>query len=64
MALQVEIDTAKERLQRLYALVEDGLAEMDDLLRERIRVLEADREKAQAALDRAQREARGGGHSI
>lgn len=59
VALQVEADTAKERLQRLYALVEDGLAEMDDLLRERITMLKADREKAQAALDRARREVGG-----
>ena len=59
VALQVEADTAKERLQPLYALVEDGLAEMDDLLRERIAILKADREKAQAALDRARREVGG-----
>ena len=59
VALQVEVDTAKERLQRLYALVEEGLAEMDDLLRERIGILKADRENAQAALDRARREAGG-----
>ncbi|QQR36148.1 recombinase family protein [Devosia oryziradicis] len=59
VALQVEVDTAKERLQRLYTLVEDGLAEMDDLLCERITVLKADREKAQAALDRARRETGG-----
>lgn len=52
VALQVETDNAKERLQRLYALMEEGLAEMDDLLRERIGVLKADREKAEAALDR------------
>ncbi|WP_162783571.1 hypothetical protein [Devosia naphthalenivorans] len=59
VALQVEADNARERLQRLYALVEDGLAEMDDLLRERISILKADREKAQAALDRARREVGG-----
>jgi hypothetical protein len=47
VALQVEADPAKERLQRLYALIEDGLAEMDGLLRERISILKADREKAQ-----------------
>ena len=59
VSLQVEADNASERLQRLYTLVEDGLADMDDLLRERIVVLKADREKAQAALDRARREAGG-----
>lgn len=59
MALQVEADNTKERLQRLYGLVEDGLAEMDDPLRERISILKADREKAQAALDGARREAGG-----
>ena len=51
-SLQVEADAAKEGLQRLYVLVEDGLAEMDDLLHERISILKADREKAQAALGR------------
>lgn len=56
VALQVEVDNARERLKRLYKLVEDGLAEMDDLLQERIDILKADREKAQAALDRARQE--------
>ena len=34
-------------------MVEDGVAEMDDLLNDRIGVLEADRETAHAALERA-----------
>src|SRR5690606_8264932 len=33
-------------------MVEDGIAEMDDILRDRISSLKLDRERAQAALDR------------
>jgi site-specific DNA recombinase len=35
-------------------MVEDGLAELDDILKDRITALKADRDTAQAALDRAQ----------
>lgn len=33
-------------------MVEDGIAEMDDILKERIAVLKLDRERNKAALDR------------
>lgn len=59
IALQLGVDNAKDRLQRLYKLVEDGVAELDDLLQERITALKADRENAQAALDRARQEGSG-----
>ena len=52
-ALAREAENAEERLQRLYKLVEDGHAEMDDLLKDRILSLKADREAALAALGRA-----------
>jgi DNA invertase Pin-like site-specific DNA recombinase len=51
--LQARADEADERLRRLYKMVEDGVAAMDDLLKDRIVALKADREAAYAALDRA-----------
>ena len=44
---------AKERLRRLYRLVEDGLTEMDDILKDRITALKSDGERVQGVLDRA-----------
>ena len=52
-ALARETEDAGERLRRLYKLVEDGLAQMDELLKDRIAALKAAREAAMAALDRA-----------
>jgi site-specific DNA recombinase len=51
--LEKEASLGQERLQRLYRLVEEGLAELDDLLKERIAVLKAERERAMAGLERA-----------
>lgn len=51
--LKKKADDADERLRRLYKLVEDGFAEMDEPLRERIGVLQEERKLAQGALDRA-----------
>jgi site-specific DNA recombinase len=51
--LEKEAHRTSERLRRLYKLVEDGVAEMDDLLKDRITALKADRDRAQAALQRA-----------
>lgn len=48
-----EAEKASDRPKRLYALVEDGVAEMDDLLKDRIATLEADRDRALDALTRA-----------
>ncbi len=39
-------------------MVEDGIAEMDDILRERVGSLRLDRERAQAALDRVRAQMR------
>jgi hypothetical protein len=50
--LQARSEEADERLRRLYKMVEDGVAAMDDLLKDRIAALKADRETAHAALDR------------
>jgi hypothetical protein len=59
VGLQARADEADERLQRLYKMVEDGVAQMDDLLKDRIAALKADRETAHAALDRARGTNRG-----
>lgn len=50
--LQREVSEAEDKLKRLYRMVEDGIGEMDDILKERIANLKIDRERAQAALDR------------
>jgi site-specific DNA recombinase len=47
-----EADEADEKLRRLYKLVEEGLAEADDILKGRIETLKLARGKALAALDR------------
>jgi DNA invertase Pin-like site-specific DNA recombinase len=52
-ALEKEAHDANERLRRLYKLVEDGVTAMDEVLKDRIGALKADRDRAQAALDRA-----------
>lgn len=55
-ASQSEIVDATDKLKRLYRMVEDGVAELDDILRDR-RQLKLDRERAQAALDRIRAQA-------
>jgi len=52
-ALEREATTAEEKLKRLYKLVEDGVAELDDLLKERIATLRNDRDRTREALARA-----------
>lgn len=56
-ALQREVVDAADKLKRLYRMVEDGVAELDDILRERIASLKLDRERAQTALDRIRTQA-------
>jgi site-specific DNA recombinase len=45
-------------LLRLYKLVEDGITGVDDVLRDRVTSLKAERDRAQAALNRARAGAR------
>jgi site-specific DNA recombinase len=52
-ALQRDVTDADEKLKRLYKLVEDGITELDDVLKDRLNSLKADRERAKAALERA-----------
>ena len=53
MGLQREVGDAEERLKRLYRLVEDGMTDLDDLLKDRLNSLKADRDRAKAALETA-----------
>ena len=52
-ALEREAHEANERLRRLYKLIEDGVAELDNILKDRIIALKADRDGARAAMERA-----------
>jgi DNA invertase Pin-like site-specific DNA recombinase len=53
MALQREVADAEDRLKRLYRLVEDGVTDVDDVLKDRLNNLKADRDRARAALETA-----------
>ena len=53
ITLQREVKDCEERLRRLYSCIEDGIVELDDILRERTANLKSERERATAALDRA-----------
>jgi site-specific DNA recombinase len=59
VALQSEVSDAEDKLKRLYRLVEDGLTEIDDVLKDRLNSLKAVRDHAKAALDRAKAHASG-----
>lgn len=59
IGLQAEVAEAERKLKRLYQSIEDGIVELDDLLKDRVSVLKADREKAKAALDRARMQGAG-----
>lgn len=50
--LQRELSDAEDRLKRLYRSIEDGIVELDDILRERTAALKSQRERAKVALDR------------
>ena len=50
--LRREAGNAEDKLRRLYKLVAEGLTDLDDLLKEQIAKLKADRDKAASALDR------------
>ncbi len=53
LTLQREVSDAEDRLKRLYRSIEDGIVELDDILRDRTATLKLERERAKAALDRA-----------
>jgi site-specific DNA recombinase len=51
-ALRTAVAAAEDKLRRLYAMVENGIADLDDILRERLAGHRLDRDRAKAALDR------------
>ena len=53
MGLQWEVTDAEDKLKRLYRLVEDGLTDLDDALKDRLNSLKADRDRTKAALEAA-----------
>ena len=48
-----EVNDTDERLRRLYKLIEDGVTEQDDILKDRLVALKADRDRAHTAMQRA-----------
>jgi hypothetical protein len=50
--LSREAGIAEDKLRRLYALVEDGVTDLDEVLKVRLADIKADRERARNALDR------------
>ncbi|GAA3846307.1 recombinase family protein [[Pseudomonas] carboxydohydrogena] len=53
VSLRHQLTETEERLKRLYRSIEDGVVELDDILRERTATLKSEHERARAALDRA-----------
>jgi site-specific DNA recombinase len=53
VSLRYQLTETEERLKRLYRSIEDGIVELDDILRERTATLKSEHERAKAALDRA-----------
>jgi site-specific DNA recombinase len=53
LELQREVTEADDKLRRLYSLVEDGLTDLDEVLKDRLNTLKAHRNRAKAALERA-----------
>ena len=46
---QREVTNADDKLKRLYRLIEDGMTEMDDVLKDGLNSLKADRDRTKAA---------------
>jgi hypothetical protein len=53
VSLQREVADTEERLRRLYRSIEDGIVELDDVLRERAATLKSERERTKVAFERA-----------
>ncbi len=56
-ALQTQATEAEEKLKRLYKMVEDGVTDLDNILKDRIASLKLDRDRAKAALERIKSQA-------
>jgi site-specific DNA recombinase len=53
IALQREVADADDKLKRLYRLVEEGMTDLDEVLKDRLNTLKAERDRAKGALKRA-----------
>ena len=53
LELRREVTEAEDKLKRLYRLIEEGVTDLDDVLKDRLNNLKAGRDRAKAALDRA-----------
>jgi len=53
IVLQREMTDAEDKLKRLYRMVEDGLTDLDEILKDRLTALKAESDRAKAALERA-----------
>jgi site-specific DNA recombinase len=53
LQLQHEVTEMDGKLKRLYRLIEDGVTDLDDVLKDRLADLKAVRDRANAALERA-----------
>jgi site-specific DNA recombinase len=53
MSLQRAVTDADDKLKRLYRLIEDGITGLDDVLKDRLHTLKAERDRAKEALARA-----------
>lgn len=52
--LRAEVTTAEAKLKRLYQMVEEGMTDLDEILKDRLATLKQERDQAKAALDRIQ----------
>ncbi|MDN3624867.1 recombinase family protein [Methylobacterium isbiliense] len=50
--LRGEVSEAEEKLKRLYRMVEEGVTDLDDILKGRLAALKEERDRARTALDR------------
>lgn len=48
-ALEREVTDADNKLKRLYRLIEDGMTDMDDILKDRLSALKGDRDRAKVS---------------
>lgn len=51
-ALRGEVAGAEDKLRRLYRMVEEGMTDLDEILKDRLKTLKEERDRAAAALDR------------
>jgi len=57
LGLRREVTDAEDKLKRLYRLIEEGVTDLDDVLKERLGNIKAERDRAKAALERASQHA-------